>query len=184
MSEIFLAFVGNANSGKSTSAKHLAKELDLPVTTGSNILTKLADERGIRLGAREDYAKFQKSLRDELGPAFLMDISLRGASGRGVLIDGLRNYNDSDLFQSVGGITVAIWCPVEVRFRRGLERSSPKDAATFEDFIAAEADEYADPDPRGIHLLQIMQMADYHIDGNQPPESVITQANQILELVT
>lgn len=132
------------------------------------------------LSAREDYSTFQKQMRDEVSPTFYMDEALEMREEGGLLIDGLRNFDDYQLFKSVGGITIALWCPLEDRFTRGLKRGSNKDATNIENFKRAEASEYDDPDPRGIHLLRIMQMADYHVDGSKTQQEVSLAVDTII----
>ncbi len=184
MPELLLAFVANANAGKSDAIKHVATKYCLPVASGSVVIQAMACERGERLVARENFATFQKRMRDEVSPTFFMDIALQSRDGSGLVVDGLRNFNDYELFQSVGGITVAMWCPIEDRFERGLERGSPKDAAELEAFARAEAPEYDDPDPRGIHILPIMQMADYSIDATKPQPVVFAAIDRITDELT
>lgn len=181
MSEILLSFAANPKAGKSTLAQEIAGKYDLPLVAGSMFLHEWAQERGITLNTRPDYTAFYTTIRQELGPTVITDAALKHKNENGLLIDGLRTLPDLAQFRAVGGVTIACWCPQEIRFARSLNQASNKDAVTLVGFVAAEQPEY--DDPSGLRTLQVMQQADFSIDTTRPVRQNLAIIDQYLASV-
>ncbi len=181
MSEILAGFVGNPSSGKSRLTSHLSTTLEIPRVTGSDIIKGWALERGVSLNKRPDFTAFQLRMRQELGPNCLMQAMLTHRNEAGLIIDGLRNIQDYNMFKEEGGLTIATWCPLTERFRRAQEDGDQKNAiCSIEQFQQAEAVEYADASLVGQHTVTIMQMADVSVDASSPLDRVRAEVEALL----
>lgn len=173
MSEMLFSLASNPGAGKTTIARQLAEEFEIPYVSGSTILTEWAEEREIKLVERADYCSFIYQMRQELGPTCMWETVLEHRNENGVMFDGMRNLNDLAVFQKMGGVLAALWCPYETRLQRSQERNDIKDAGCEEDFRAGELFEYDSQDPNGMRTMIVMQMADFSVDASQSRENVL-----------
>ncbi|MEO8863292.1 MAG: hypothetical protein ABI354_03150 [Candidatus Saccharimonadales bacterium] len=177
-----VVLVGNPSSGKTELARHMVKTRGFYAISGSAILKSVASERGVRLSKREDFDSFHKLIRSEYGLGFMAGIVL-GAHCDRPMFDGLRNISDYDRFRQAGANIIALWSPIENRYQNDCHRAieNGEIPSTYEQFRQAEAPEYDSPDPNGLHVMRIMQLADYHIDASQPLEAVVTQVTALID---
>ncbi len=174
--------VGQPASGKSTAGRYLAQKFGFHEFGGSDYLREEAANRGIVLRKREDYAQFQRYLRLNLSACFMADAAfgLLGTFKR-VAHLGIRNRFDVDAHRSGGGVIIALDCPVEIRFSR-RDCNDPKYPDNFDDFIAAEAAEYDDPDPLGMHTIYAIERAHYRIDTSAQLEESRAHLDEIMAI--
>ncbi len=169
---------GNPGSGKTAAGKYLNRLHGFYEFSGSDYLKQKATERRLRLVQRDDYRILQRRLRDELSRSFVADASIAVPAERVANI-GIRNKLDAQKHLKVGGIIVALYCPLEIRFSR-TAGSDPKYPDTLEEFIAAEAPEYDDPDPYGQHTDWTMAHAHHSIDTSRPIENLYKALAEIV----
>lgn len=162
--QLFIGLTGDPGSGKSTAAEYLHTAHGFAEFAGSTYLKKLATEYGVELRRRADYNAFQRRLRLERSKSFVADATLEMTEPR-VMNVGIRNKWDVQKLQKSGGLIIALTCPLEVRFER-VAGTDEKYPVTLEEFVAAEAPEYNDPDPYGQHTHWAMDHADYVIDSS------------------
>lgn len=178
MSEMLFSLASNPGAGKTTIARQIAEEFEIPYVSGSTILTEWAEEREIELVERSDYCSFIYQMRTELGPTCMWEAVLDHRNENGVMFDGMRNLNDLAVFQKMGGVLAALWCPYETRLKRSAARNDIKDAGCAENFGANEKPEYDSQDPNGMRTMIVMQMADFSVDASKSQEHVLEATRQ------
>ena len=136
---------GSPGSGKSTYARHLAKEycatlLDIDTVTERMVRVSLG-ESGHNPDDR-DSEYFKTAFRDPIYET-LFDIARENLPVQNVIIAGpfTKEIRESDwpakLSESLGGYPVAVHfisCPPEIRKLRLVQRSNPRDLAKLQDW--------------------------------------------------
>ena len=168
---------GNPLSGKSKSGRHLEHVWKFRTLTGSDVLQQEASKRGLILKGRPDYTKFQRHLRCGQ-PTFIADAVAKIDHPRVANI-GARNRLDIEASRRRGGVTIALVCPIEIRFDR-RPADDPKYPDNFEEFLAVEEREYNDPDPFGQHTQWAIEHADHVIDTSGSVESMLRDLDNIM----
>lgn len=167
MPRLIISTTGSANAGKSSAIEPWIRQKTIGHIRGSQLIESAAAREGIELSKREDYALFHKKYRALPGnETFIADAALSDPHVL-VIIDGLRNIRDAmklEKAKDVAHLIVKFWAPLETRFNR----TSPddlKNAQTFDEFIAQQADEYGtSSDLNSSHIKAVSDMASYTID--------------------
>ncbi len=179
MSErLLLGLAGDPGSGKSAGAEYLTAVHAFSAFMGSAFLKQLAAIQGVELRQRVDYGNFQRRLRLERSQSFATDAMLNMPGNR-IVNNGIRNRFDVQRLQEAGGLVVAFACPIIIRYER-TRGTDDKYPDILEDFIAAEAQEYDDPDPFGQHTHWAMENADYTVDSSRPLAEVHKELDKIV----
>jgi cytidylate kinase len=166
---IILGLVGKPGSGKTTTARYLARQYDFHHYESGDGLREYAQRKGALLFGPEDYHNFHKQLQQELGDDALAQLFLARPEQRLAFV-GLRALANAQAIQAAGGLIVALDCPIEQRFAR-VDHSGLKYHESFADFQKAEEDVVHSPDGYCTEIEQIMQVADLTIDTSQPIET-------------
>src|SRR6185295_11697979 len=100
---------------------------------------------------RRTLIRVGNELRREGGAGVLAEKIVRRLAGRSV-VDSIRNPAEVEVLRRLDGfVLLGIRAPVSVRFERSLSRARAGDAATLEEFEAAERQENAS-DPAAQRL--------------------------------
>ncbi len=165
MSEVIrIAPVANPGAGKSLFAKHLSRNYGFD-TFSAGLLFRhwVVGEFGV--AEKRPATDIHAAFRQTNGRTAITDAVLEIPSKR-LVYDSPRNLADYEKFKRYGGISVALWCPLDERSRRRTQDpSDPKYVPELTSFHAEEKHEYSSPDPLGCHVIDIMQSADYHLDA-------------------
>ncbi|HMS49916.1 MAG TPA: AAA family ATPase [Candidatus Saccharibacteria bacterium] len=162
--KLILQVVGNPGAGKSEVCKHLADTYGFETILVSDLIRSYAARRRLPLHDRNDYKIAHTHMRHELGDDFVPETILATDSKR-IAVDGIRVPRHVQTLRQHGSLTIALWCPVQIRYLRTLDRDQGLDKTDFEAFQADERAEYQNDDPFVQSTLEVMQGADYHIDA-------------------
>lgn len=109
---------------------------------------------------RDNLIALGNDLRSRLGPGALALKIRPRLSGRDI-VDSIRNPSEVEVLrQSQDFVLVGVDAPVEVRYRRALERGRPGDGGTLQEFEAREARENS-TDPARQQLARTFALADH-----------------------
>lgn len=134
-----IAFIGFPLSGKSTATK-VAKELDIPVVVMGDVVRSEAAKRGLKL-TDENLGKVANELRQKEGMDAIakrcIPVIRQTAKDKGVVIvDGIRGIAEVERFKKEFGedfILIYIDAPLELRYKRALERQRSDDIKSIEE---------------------------------------------------
>lgn len=119
---------------------------------------------------KEFYAQWSR----EAGSGIIADtvLNMMREAGDAVRIcyDGVRNRNDARKMEAAGGVIVALDCPLELRRKRFSERKGTEIPLDEYREIVRKENEPEKED--GLHLDEVMAMAEIRIDSSQPIEAV------------
>jgi len=141
---VVIGLTGSNASGKGIAADYL-KSKGFIYRSLSDILREEAKKLGIE-PLRKNLIKLGNDLRSKNGPSFLANRAVEGLiEGKDYIIDSIRSpYEVAALKKVHNFLLIGIDAPVELRFKRSLERRRPGDAETLEDFIKKEREENKD----------------------------------------
>ena len=181
MERLIVSLAGNPASGKTDVAKHLEDAYGFTTVRPSGLIRAYAENRGIPLRERRDYSQTFNDMIAEEGSDKIVEQMLDSTDGN-LCVDGERLPQHIMRLRKHGAVVIALWCPIQTRYERAMERADERDKVTFEEFKADEASEYQSTEPPGISTLTVMQMADYHLDGSKEPRVVQAAVEDIVEL--
>lgn len=180
MSErLILQVVGSPGAGKGEVCRHLSDAYGFETVLISDLIRSYAAQRRLPLHDRNDYKIAHTHMRYELGDDFIPKTILATDSKR-VAVDGIRVPRHVDTLRQHGALTIALWCPIEVRYLRTLDRDRGLDKTDFEAFQADEAAEYQNDDPLVQSTRVVMQEADYHVDSSKELAVVLGKVDEIV----
>jgi len=178
--------IGFPACGKSSVCKHLA-ERGFFVQRPSDVIRAFAAKHNMVLTAREDYIAAHLALNQE-NPIAIIEPVLQSSETR-ICLDGLRSpfLLDRLLQEPFKTVTIALDCPVEIRYQRMRDDDARKGThrapATFEAFIADEQADYYNPDPNVANMGTMMKRADYTIDASKDAETVQRAVDEIVDTI-
>jgi len=135
---MIIGLTGANASGKGEAADYL-KSKGFTHYSLSDILRKEAKDRKIN-PSRENLIKLGNELRKENGPSILADLAAKKIGDKNnYIIDSIRNPFEVKALRKLNNFTlIGIDAPVEMRFKRSLERNRPGDPKTLDEFIEKE----------------------------------------------
>lgn len=139
---MIIGITGANASGKGEAGIYL-KSKGFEYYSLSDILREEAGKRGIE-PSRENLIKLGNKLREEKGPSVLASLATKkmGDKNERVVIDSIRSPFEIKALRKLNGFTlVGIDAPVEIRFKRAIERNRPGDPETLEEFLEKEKKE-------------------------------------------
>jgi dephospho-CoA kinase len=157
---LVVGLTGPNACGKGEVATHLARQ-GYAFHSLSDIVREEAQARGLP-PEREHLIRIGQELRRAEGPGVLAERLLPRLTAKAV-VDSIRAPAEVAVLRSRPDFRlVAVDAPVEVRWRRAVERQRAGDATDLESFKAQEELENRD-DPAAQQVLRTMEMADSHI---------------------
>ncbi len=181
-----IAFTGMPCSGKGVTQDYLkTKGIDAVVMSDAvkdEILSK-----GIELN-NKNFREYATNLRKEKG----MDIVARmclpnvrkihdGANGAAVLIDGVRSYEEVELFRKEFAddfVLVSVFAPPKMRFERAVKRGKSSDMKTWEEF------EWRDNTELGWGLGKVMALSSHVVDNSGTMDELHGRLDALISKVT
>jgi len=160
-----IGLTGPNASGKGEAALYI-KSKGFVYHSLSDILREEAKGQGIE-ALRENLIRLGNELRRKSGPSALaLRVIETLSETEDHVVDSIRNPSEVEALRKVKGfVLLGIDAPVEVRFKRGVERKRPGDAETLDDFIKKEEKENKD-NIEGQQLKKCLQMADVTITND------------------
>ncbi len=116
---------------------------------------------------RDGWRETAVRMRDEHGPAFIVEEYIRRFPDEDIVIESIRNVFEARLIKEKGTL-LAVEAPREVRFER-LRRRGNATFSSFKDFVRLEEAEFANAEDDKNNLQECVRLADMHIvnDGTQ-----------------
>lgn len=177
---MIIGLTGTKASGKSIVAEIL-KEKGFFYTSTSDLVREEALKRGITNYTIKDLQDIGNEIRKNFGSGELVKRCLEKAKDKkDVIIDGIRNPGEVQEIKKANGIVIAIDAPVELRFKRILERKRESDPKTLEEFKKMEERDRKDKEELGQQVDKCMEMADHLITNDSTLENLKTKIEYIL----
>jgi len=131
---LVVVFVGEKLAGKEMAACYLARRHGFANYRFSLILDDILGRLGLKV-SRLNEMNLAGALRERFGASVLAEAirsSIRQRGLRRVVVDGLRHPAELDLLKSVPGfMLVYLTAPLEVRYRRALQRKEKAGESRF-----------------------------------------------------
>ena len=175
---MIIGLTGANASGKGEAANYL-KSKEFEYYSLSDILREEAISRGIE-PSRENLIKLGNELREKNRPSILADLVIKKIKGKkNHVIDSIRNPFEINTLKKLNGFKlIGIDAPVEIRFKRAMERKRPGDPETLEKFIEKEHMENI-ASPANQQLENCLKLADVIIIN----DSTIEELHRKIDLV-
>ncbi|MFC1621394.1 AAA family ATPase [Candidatus Omnitrophota bacterium] len=156
---MIIGLTGPNASGKGEAAKYIESK-GFTYHSLSDILREEARRLNIE-PLRENLIKLGNELRGKNGASFLAEQTIkRLTQEQNHIVDSIRNPAEIEALKRLDSfILVGVDAPVEMRFKRGLDRKRPGDAQTIEDFIEKEKKENKS-DSQNQQLKKCLYFAD------------------------
>jgi dephospho-CoA kinase len=160
---VVLGLTGPNAAGKGEVSAHLAG-VGFSVHSLSDVIRDEAAARGLP-PTREHLIRLGTELRREGGAGVLARLIVSRLGDRDV-VDSIRNPAEVEVLRGLPRfVLIGVSAPVELRFRRSLERARTGDPETIEQFRRREAQENtADPDAQ--RLQATFRLADHVIEND------------------
>lgn len=172
-----LGLTGPNAAGKGTVASHLTSK-GFVYHSLSDILREELEGRGMD-PTRENLIAVGNELRAAHGAGVLAERILPRLKGRDV-VDSIRNPAEVEVLRRLPEfMLLAVEAPVEIRFRRAMERARPGDGMTLEEFRAKEALENTS-DPLRQQLAATFKLADRTLTNESGFEALYSQVEEVL----
>lgn len=154
-----IGLTGPNASGKGEAALYI-KSKGFVYSSLSDTLREEAKNLGIE-PLRENLIRLGNELRRKNGHSVLALRTIEKFDKRkNYIVDSVRNPAEIETLRTLKDfILIGIDAPVEIRFKRSIERKRPGDAGTLKDFIAKEGEENK-PGSENQQLKKCLQMAD------------------------
>ncbi len=137
---MIIGLTGKNASGKGEVAKYL-KTKDFVYYSLSEILREEATRRDIE-HSRGNLINLGNELRDKFGPSVLArktNEKIHQNKEKNIVVDSIRSpFEAKELMKNKGFLLVGIDAPIELRFKRLLERNRLGDAKTLAEFKKQE----------------------------------------------
>ncbi|MGH9340662.1 MAG: deaminase [Acidobacteriota bacterium] len=185
---MIIGLTGANGSGKGTVADFL-KSKGFYYYSLSDVIRDEIRSRNQEI-TRELLVDTGNELRSKHGAGYLAEKILeRLEKDRNQVVDSFRNPSEVKVFRNGGNFYfVGVEADTEVRFNRLRERGRESDPMEYEEFLALEQREAANPSWQGQQLAACLKMADFTLVNNgsisdlhQKASSLLQQLKQHLE---
>jgi len=175
-----IGLTGPNASGKGEAGLYI-KSKGFSYCSLSDILREEAKKSGIR-PLREDLIRLGNELRRKNGPSYLALRAIERVGRPGnYIVDSIRNPAEIEALRKMDDfMLIGVDAPLEVRFKRGMERKRPGDAETLQGFIEKEEKENT-LDSENQQLKECLQMADVIINNDSTIEELHARIDEALK---
>ena len=186
---LVLTVVGTFGSGKDTVGTYLAEKHGLMHVSSSDIVREESMERYNSL-ERADLLRTANELREMHGPDVLGHMSYdryeqqKDKYPAGVVMTGLRNVAGARVAKEHGGFIIFVDAPIEIRYERVQARKRDSESQfTLDDFRKGEERELLAGGPNHPNLLEVKDVADYHLMNGGTLEEFEAQIEDLLKSI-
>ena len=155
--ECLLGLVGKACSGKDTVAGYLVERYGFRHVSTSDLIRFYVAEHNLGEPTRDLLRTVGNQLRQEHGADYLVRLAIQSASPFSV-ISGIRAVAEAGALLEHGTL-VLVEAPIELRYKRTVQRGRESDHISLETFVTQERAEDQNPDLRAQNILLCMEMA-------------------------
>ncbi len=172
-----IGLTGTNGAGKGECAAYL-KSRGYSSFSLSDILREELEARGIGI-TRSSLIRVGNELRETFGSDILARRTAARIKGPAV-IDSIRNTREVEYFRTRPGFfLLALDAPIEIRYRRAVERGRDESALSLDDFRKKEEQELRGGD-RAQQLAACMALADRLIINDGPLEELHKKLEDLL----
>ncbi len=174
---MLIGLTGPNASGKGEIARYLISK-GYRYHSLSDVVREEAEKRGLD-PSRENLIKVGNDLRAQHGASVLAERIRQRLTGKDV-VDSIRNPSEAmELKKEKPCLLIGVDAPIELRFRRSLDRGRGGDGFTFEEFAAKEEKENS-LDPAAQQLNECMKLADQIIINDGTLEDLHEKVDKML----
>jgi dCMP deaminase len=179
---MLIGLTGRNAAGKGEVAKHLQTKSFYYYSLSDAIRDEINSRK--QPITRELLIQVGNELRHQYGPAILAERILQKVEDdRNYVIDSIRNPAEVETFRGSKDFRLLhIHAPIEVRFRRTVERARENDPTTFEKFKELE-DREAVGEATAQNLAQVEKLADITIDNNGSLEELRPKIDAVVSRI-
>ncbi len=177
---MIIGFTGKNGAGKTIVIDYL-KSKGFETFSLSDILREEIRKKGL-VEERENLIKIGNELREKYGPGILAKLALDKVEKiDNVAIDSIRNlYEIEELRKNKDFILIGIEAPVELRYKRIVERKRIGENISLEQFIEIEEKENSN-DEKKQQLNKCLELADKIIENIGGIEELYQKIDIILK---
>ncbi|MFH1106319.1 MAG: deaminase [Candidatus Micrarchaeota archaeon] len=177
---IIIGLTGRNAAGKTTAARYLETK-GFYYHSLSDVIREEAKKRGID-GTRENLIALGNELREKFGASALADLTVQKLDpAKNYVVDSVRHPAEAQALKRAGQCSLFhIFAPVEIRFKRTVERERLGDPTTLKEFIQLEEREFQSSNVAAQQLLETERMADRLIENSGPAQEFEENLNAAL----
>ena len=177
---MIIGFTGKNGAGKTMVVEYL-KSKEFETFSLSDILREEIKKKNLA-EERENLIKIGNELREKHGPGILAKLALDKVKGKNkIAIDSIRNlYEVEELKKNKDFILIGIDAPVELRYKRIIERKRVGENMSLEQFIEIEEKENSE-DEKKQQLNKCLELADKIIENIGGVEELQQKMDSILK---
>ncbi len=175
---MIIGLTGGNASGKGEVAKYLQSQGFKYHSLSDVIRAELAKDG--MAASRENMIKRGNDLRTAFGSSYLAENISSFFTGRDI-VDSIRNPSEIEALRKNKGFKlIAVSAPVEVRFKRAMDRGRIENAATLEEFIANEERENTN-NAASQQINACVNLADLHIANDGTLQQLYAKIDEVLK---
>lgn len=180
-----VGITGTSASGKNTVGEFLETQGYLHMDTGG--IVQQEAKRIFGSTTAEHVRQAGHIIRQRLGAAALTTLAIQeyernSDSYAGVAISGMRAPAPARGVKEAGGLLLYLDAPIELRYRRLVERGRIDVATTFEEFVVFEQEELEGGLQTGQNLQAVRELADIEIITIGTAEDTLRQVAAAVNL--
>ncbi len=177
---MIIGLTGKNGAGKTKVVDYL-KSKEFETFSLSDILREEVRKKGL-VEERENLIKIGNELREKHGSGILAKLALDKMKGKDkIAIDSIRNpYEIEELRKNKDFILIGIDAPVELRYKRIIDRKRVGENIGLEEFIEIEKKENSE-DEKKQQLNKCLELADKVIENVGGVEELYKKLDILLE---
>ncbi len=178
---MIIGITGLLASGKNEAAQYLQSKHQFAQRSYGDMIRAELTEIGTPLGRDTEFEHGNRQ-RQQFGPAYWSKKILDSIiPDQNVVIEGIRNLSELALLESQPNFhLIAVEAPLEVRFKRLIDRAKTGDPITLEQMKAKEDREAHSDDPTKQSIADCMKRAQFHVDNSSNEQHLHLQLDQII----
>jgi dCMP deaminase len=178
---MIIGLTGTKASGKGIITEIL-KERGFVYSSTSDRVREEAIKRGIINYTTKDLQDIGNDLRERFGLGILVKLTLEKLKDKeNCVIDGIRNLGEIEELRKLNAIIIGVDAPLEVRYRRLIERNRDSDPKTWEDFLEMDKrDKGINELNSGQQVAKCIEASDLKIENNGTLEELKTKLEYLL----
>lgn len=175
-----IGLTGTNGSGKTTLANHLKKAGFYYLSLSDEIRAEL--QKQDIPPTRENLIEAGNRLRRAGGSGVLAQRTLqRILPDRNYMVDSIRHPAEIEALRRLSHFhLIHVDAPVEVRYRRAVERNDPRTPKNFEEFVTLEQREMEGADPDAQNLPACAAMADATLINDGSVDDLVNTAETLI----
>ncbi|MFH1403493.1 MAG: AAA family ATPase [Candidatus Altiarchaeota archaeon] len=173
-----IGLIGRIGSGKSIVAEHLVENYGAVVYRFSDVLKDVLNRvhKPITRENLQDLGVALRSAFDDQGIlAEVLRADIMESDSKLIIVDGIRYYDEVEMVKGVGGVTLYVKAPPEVRYERVVKRGTRGERhISFDEFKVSEGRETE------RMIDEIGSNADYTIENTGTLDELKSKVDELM----